>query len=355
MGISGDPEKKKLTINDVARVAGVSKKTVSRAINREATLNAHTLQHIDDVIARLGYVPNPQARALARGHSSLIGLLHSKADVEIVSIFQKGVLNAIDGTEFALCVKPLDAASPTLASEVRAFIQQQRLFGVIIVPPISEDVGLSNICAELECRYIRIGAALEGSPDRLVLSNDRLAVGRAIDHLIARGHRQIGLVEGPAGLHSSQQRKSGFVDAMKRHEINWAANLAIAGDYSFASGLRAGDALLDLAEAPTAIFACNDEMAAGVLQAALRRDVTVPDRLSIIGFDDSAIASHVWPPLTTIHRPIDLMGRAAAMRLIAQNGDGDQAKCFDLELIVRGTVGTIGHEDQSMGTKDGTA
>ena len=126
------------TINDVARVAGVSKKTVSRVINRSPLLREATRAKVEKVIAELGYTPNPQARALALRRNFLIGLLHDNPNAQTVLNFQEGVLDAIRDTEFALVVRPVDRHSPAMLDDIRNFLEQQRLYGVLILPPISE-------------------------------------------------------------------------------------------------------------------------------------------------------------------------------------------------------------------------
>jgi LacI family transcriptional regulator len=135
----------KATINDVADLAGVSKKTVSRVINRSPLLNDATREKVEAVIAQLGYVPNPQARALALRRNFLIGLIHDNPNAQTVLTVQQGMLEAIRDTEFAVVVRPINRRSPTLLSDIRHFIEQQRLFGVFILPPISENEELGAV------------------------------------------------------------------------------------------------------------------------------------------------------------------------------------------------------------------
>ena len=133
------------TINDVARVAGVSKKTVSRVINRSPLLKQATREKVEKVIAELGYTPNPQARALALRRNFLLGLLHDNPNAQTVLNFQEGVLDAIRDTEFALVVRPVDRHSPAMLDDIRNFLEQQRLYGVLILPPISENDELAAL------------------------------------------------------------------------------------------------------------------------------------------------------------------------------------------------------------------
>lgn len=305
------------TINDVARLSGVSKKTVSRVINNSALLNDETRERVLGVIKELGYVPNPQARALALRRNFLIGLVHDNPNAQMVLNVQQGILEALRDTEFELVVRPVDRGSATMLDDIRHFLERQRLFGVILLPPISENNSLAELCTEIGCRYVRMGSAELDDADHMVASNDREAVREATQFLIDAGHTRIGLVAGPHGFRSARERRMGFEDALSAAGIPFPRSFVADGNYTFDSGILAGERLLDLAPRPTAIFASNDEMAAGVLHAARQRGLDVPGDLSIIGFDDTPIAAHIWPPLTTVRWPIASMARSAALKLVA--------------------------------------
>ncbi len=326
------------TINDVARLAGVSKKTVSRVINHSPLLNEVTREKVEAVIAEIGYVPNPQARALALRRNFLIGLIHDNPNAQMVLNFQEGVLEAIRDTEFALVVRPVDRRSPKMLEDVRNFLEQQRLFGVMLLPPISENDDLAALCRELGCSYVRMGSAKLDDEAHLVESNDRQAVTRAIGELVALGHRRIGFIAGPDGFRSAHERRLGYQDAVAAHGLDTAPELMAEGDYTFASGLAAGARLLDAAPRPTAIFSSNDEMAAAVLHAARERGIDVPRDLSIVGFDDTAIAAHIWPPLTTVRWPIVAMARSAAMKVIRPEAAAEQPSLFLSDYISRAST-----------------
>ena len=326
------------TINDVARLAGVSKKTVSRVINRSPLLKKDTREKVEKVIAELGYVPNPQARALALRRNFLIGLLHDNPNAQMVLNFQEGVLDVLKDTDFALVVRPVDRGSPELLSDVRDFLEKQRPFGVLILPPISENDELAKLCRELGCGYVRMGSAQLDSAAHLVESNDREAVGQAVDLLVAQGHRNIAQITGPSGFRSALERREGFRDALARHGLDLPPERVAEGMYTFESGFAAAERLLAVEARPTAIFASNDEMAAGALHAARARGLVVPDDLSIVGFDDTAIAAHIWPPLTTVRWPIVAMARAAASKLVMPDKADEQQCQFLSQVINRSSV-----------------
>lgn len=329
----------KPTINDVARIAGVSKKTVSRVINRSPLLNQGTREKVEAVIAELGYVPNPQARALALRRNFLIGVIHDNPNAQMVLSFQQGALEAMRGTEFALIVRPVDRHSPKLLDELRRFLEQQRLYGVLILPPLSENDAIPALCRELGIAYVRMGSARLDDAAHLVESNDRVAVREAVQHLHQLGHRLIGLVTGPPGFRSAAEREAGYDEQMARLGLAPDPRLKAQGDYTFVTGKAAGAALLDSTPRPTAIFASNDEMAAGVLHAARERGIAVPEELSIIGFDDTPIAAHIWPPLTTVRWPIETMARSAALKLIDPAKAAEHPSFFESSLIKRASAG----------------
>lgn len=331
---------KKPTINDVARIAGVSKKTVSRVINRSPLLNDATRDKVTAVIADLGYVPNPQARALALRRNFLIGLIFDNPNAQTVLNFQLGVFDAIRDTEFALVVRPVDRHAPDLLDGIRHFIEMQRPYGVIMLPPVSENDAIAALCRELGCNYVRMGSTGLDDKAHLVQSNDRQAVDEAIEYLAAMGHRRIGFIAGPEGFRSAHEREAGFNEAVARCGLESGPELWARGNYTFDTGHAAGARLLDATPRPTAIFASNDEMAAGVLHAARERGIVVPDDCSIVGFDDSPIAAHLWPPLSTVRWPIADMARTAARKIVNPEGAGSQPSYFNSDLIRRASVGT---------------
>lgn len=332
----------KPTINDVARLAGVSKKTVSRVINNSPLLNDDTRDRVQSVIRDLGYVPNPQARALALRRNFLVGLIHDNPNAQMVLNVQHGILEALQDTEFGLLIRPVDRTSPRMLDDVRNFLERQRVFGVVILPPISENDALARLCDEVGCRYARMGSAELDDSRHMVASNDRQAVREAVDYLVQQGHRRIGLIQGPHGFRSATERRLGFEDAVSAAGLKLPRSLIAEGTYRFESGIQAANRLLDLSPAPTAIFASNDEMAAGVVHAARQRGLAIPDDLSIIGFDDTAIAAHMWPPLTTVRWPIISMARSAALKLVGDVVDPstevDEPSMFVSTLVRRASV-----------------
>jgi LacI family transcriptional regulator len=331
-------DKRRPTINDVARLAGVSKKTVSRAINSSPFLSDETRDRVAAAIADLDYVPNPQARALALRRNFLLGLIYDNPNAQMVLSAQEGILDALRDTEFALVMRPVDRHSETLVADIGNFLQHQRVYGVLLLPPLSENDAIAALCRDMGCGYVRMGSAELDDGEHLVQSNDRAAVAQAVEYLIGLGHRHIGLITGPDGFRSAQERQRGFLDAFAKHGLTLAPEFVAKGHYTFETGRAAAERLLDNQPRATAIFCSNDEMAAGALHAARQRDIEVPAQLSLVGFDDTSIAAHLWPPLTTVRWPIRTMARTAALKLIDPGRAAEQPARFPSDLVRRASV-----------------
>lgn len=307
----------KNTINDVARLAGVSKKTVSRVINDSPLVRPDTRDRVQALMQQIGYAPDPQARGLAFRRSFLIGLVYDNPTAQYIVNMQYGALDALRDTGFELVVHPCDSKSAGYIEGIRGFVQRQKLWGVILIPRVSEDQELAAALQELGCRYIRIASIPLDEPARMLLTHDRLAGAEVANYLESLGHRRLGLITGPKRYRSAIERGGGFMDGLARRGITLSEDCIYEGGYTFESGVAGAEKLLQQSPRPTAIFACNDEMAAGVYKAALRMGLSIPADLSVVGYDDSPLAAQLWPALSTIHLPIRDLGRQAASMLLA--------------------------------------
>ena len=306
------------TINDIARIAGVSKKTVSRVINKSPFVRGDTRDRIEAVIKELDFAPDLQARGLAFRRSFLIGLAYDNPNPQYVVNMQLGLLDGMRGTGFELVVHPCDRASPTFLDDLRGFVERQRLFGVALTPSISEDERAAALLAEIGCRYVRVASVALEAAEHMIETRDRLGGLAAARHLVALGHTRFGLISGPPTFRSSHERRGGFEDGLREAGHALAPAWTLEGAYTYQSGLARGRELLNRPDRPTAIFALNDEMAAGVLQAAREAQIAVPGDLSVVGYDDFSVAAQVWPALTTVRTPTREMGRLAALRLLGE-------------------------------------
>jgi LacI family transcriptional regulator len=296
---------KAATINDIARLSGVSKKTVSRIINNSPLVRKDTREKVETLMREVGYTPDPLARGLAFRRSFLIGMVYDNPTAQYIVDMQYGALDALRGSSFELVVHPCDSRSPGYIEGVRRFVQQQKLHGVILVPRASEDQALVDMLDEIGCRFTRIAALPLDDTSQMVVTHDRDGAAEAADYLLSLGHRDIALVTVEAG-------------------------------YTFESGVAAAEKLLLGKQRPTAIFTGNDEMAAGIYKVALRAGINIPRQLSIIGYDDSPLASRLWPSLTSVRRHTRDTGRTAAAMLVQPDGQAAlQIASVRPHLIVR--------------------
>jgi LacI family transcriptional regulator len=335
-----DAPRRRPTINDIARLAGVSKKTVSRVINASPYVQKDTRERIEAVIAEHGYAPDPQARGLAFRRSFLIGLVYDNPNPQYVVNMQLGLLDGMKGSGFELVVHPCNRASPTFLADLRSFAERQRLFGVVLTPSVSEDERVADLMAEIGCEYVRVASVSLDAPQHMIETRDRLGGVEAAHHLAGLGHSRMAFISGPPSFRSSRERREGFEAGLADRGLSLVSPYIQEGAYTFESGIECAAALLKLDPRPTAIFAGNDEMAAGVLQAARQMDVRVPEDLSVVGFDDFEIARRLWPSLTTVRTPTREIGRLAAERLIGSDeGDGRDQKDRLPSLVVRQSSG----------------
>ncbi len=329
-----------VTIGDVSRAAGVSIKTVSRVLNKEKYVAQATQERVEAAVASLGFRPNFAARALAGRKSFQIALIYDNPSPYYAQNIQAGVRARCLEDGYRMIAQPCDAQSPAVLDEICSLIDQAQLDGVILTPPFTENAAIR---AELERRSVRYVMTSPAEPDAArssVFIRHAEGAAEMTAYLILLGHRRIGFVAGDSRFATSARRLAGYRSALEACGIAFDPSLVAPGLYDFASGSRAAEALLALEPPPTAIFASSDDMAAGVLATAHRLGVAVPAQLSVAGFDDTDLASVVWPPLTTIRQPVRDMGYAAADLLMAPVGDAEQ-RALAHELIVRGSTARI--------------
>lgn len=336
----------KITINDIARLAGVSKRSVSRVINRSPKVGEKTKINVERIIAEHNYVPDKQARGLASRRSYLIGLVYDNQDALFINEAQRGILACCAQKDYELVVHPCQYNSPNFNKEVLNFIQRSKLDGIIVLPPASEIDSLAIELDHNDIHYVRLVSGHTENTENFVMSNDRHGAADMARFLISLQHQKIAMVTGPLNYRSSKERFEGFTQTLQTISHSIPAHYVIEGNNSYQSGILAGKHLLTLADRPTAIFANNDEMASGVLKVAYELGIKVPEQLSICGFDDNLLASRIIPPLTTIKRPVQKMAEYAAHKLIAKieniNQELISKNCtIQPELITRESTGTV--------------
>ena len=308
------------TIRDVAAQARVSIKTVSRVINNVTTVKPHTRERVMRVIRKLDYHPNPSARGLSGSRSYVISLLYDRSCDYYATSVLAGVLETCRAAHYQVIMQPCDHRSPALADEVARNAKQSRAAGVILTPPLSDQLALLGVLKQQQIPYVRIAPAEHSDNQRTVYTNDRESSARMTEHLAALGHTRIGFIIGNPHHAAVADRHKGYLDGLKNCGLTVDKTLIAQGYNSHASGMQCARKLLQVPDdqRPTALFASNDEMAAGVLAVAHSMGLGVPDDLSVAGFDDMPLASQVWPALTTIRQPISAMSAKAADLLLQQ-------------------------------------
>lgn len=341
----------KSTIKDVAKLAGVSIKTVSRVTNQESNVKAETIQKVADAIGTLNYRPNSAARNLAGTRSYTLAYMYDNPNAYYVIDMQQGMLNECRDKGYELLIHPCDASSPTICDEIREVVKRTQLAGLIISPPLSEMPQVTDTLEELEVSFIRV---ISGSDEDKVTSpcvfiHDHQAAFEITEHLIEMGHQNIAFLSGDPGHHSTEERQNGYLQALNKHQIEPDPALVLAGRYSFESGVESVKKLAAAGNMPSALFACNDEIAAGALFAARLMNIDVPGQLAIAGFEDSPFSRQTWPKLTTAAQPTREIAKKAASALISHITAAKNKKStatmvhqhFQPELVVRESTSKV--------------
>ncbi len=329
------------TLDDVAARAGVSAKTVSRVANGERSVRPATRERVLRAIEQLDYRPNLLARGLSGAHAYTVGLVYDNPNAYYILAMQQGALNACDDLNFGLQMRPCNSRVATLAEDLRDFVQRSRLSGLVLTTPVSERAASLRRLAAYHIPFVRIISAARDPRDAFpcVYVDDRDAAYAITTHLLQLGHMRIGFLRGGKHHHASAERLRGYKDALRDYGVPLRGELLVEGDYVFDDGFRGARRLLGLVEPPTAIFGCNDEIAAGALAAAQSTGLNVPYDVSIAGFEDSPFSRHSWPPLTTARQRADIIVERATRMLIARiSGNAVENEGFNPELVVRGST-----------------
>jgi len=315
----------KATINDVAKLAGVSIKTVSRVANLEPNVRESTRAKVEKAIAKLNYRPNQSARNLASNRAHLIGLVYDDPSAyELPSAgyvikMQEGSLKACQPENYELLIHPCNYRNRNVGNELKALIEQVRPAGIVVAAPLSNMKKIVNAIAETGTPFVPLSPGKTDSDQFAVATNDREISAEMTRYLASLGHRRIAFISGHPSHKAVANRLLGYKDGLEQSEIEFSEDLLAAGDNSIGSGEACGARLLKGGNPPTAIFAANDDMAAGVVRTAIRMGIEVPKQLSVAGCDDIALAQQIYPALTTIRQPLSSMAERAATMLIGHS------------------------------------
>jgi LacI family transcriptional regulator len=316
-------------IEDVASAAGVSMKTVSRVLNNEPNVREVTRARVMQMVEKLQYKPNLSARSLAGQRSYVVALVYNNPSRNYLMEIQSGMLEACRAGHYNLVLAPV-GSDKQRAADIKGLFENSGPDGVVLIPPLTDDAIVVDYLERNGVPFACIAPRDAGS--RIgVMMDDTAAVLALMDGLIALGHRRIGHIKGPRSHGACEWRYRGYREALRKAGIAHAPELVAQGEFSYESGILGANRLLDLADPPTAIFAANDDMAAGVIRAAGERGLSVPRDLSVCGFDDTPIARHIYPALTTVRQPTSEMGRLATLELLDRIRSNEAGRMVHVE------------------------
>ncbi len=327
------------TMKDVAEKAGVSTATVSRALMNPEKVSAQTRKRVQIAVQSVGYDPQPLARQVKRNETrNVLVMVHDICD-PFYSEMLRGIEETADEQGYLVLIADCAHQHPDKKSFSDLIIARQidgmLLLGSVLpfaidktqqqnLPPM---VMANEFVPELELATVHI--------DNLT------AAYEAADYLFKLGHRRIGCISGPADLTLCQYRVQGFIQALRRHGIPAGEHMVYRGDISFQTGAAGLNALISQTNPPTAIFCHSDIIAFGALSQARKIGLSVPNDLSLIGFDDITLANYCDPPLTTVAQPSFQIGREATLLLlqqVRQHQMTNTSLLLDSKLIVRGST-----------------
>ncbi len=327
----------RVTIRDVAAHAGVSHQTVSRVINGSQRVRPETRMRVEASIADLGYQPSAIARSMARGRTGILACIAPNlTDYTFASLIDGAETAVREQGYFLLSASAQD--EETFAALIAELVPSNRVEGLMIINPYA-DGRYQHLPPHFPTVFA--GARPREDATNSVALDDVAAACIATRHLLNLGHREIGVITGPLAEDCSQDRCQGYEDALREYGLVSAPELAIEGDWSVRSGYDALMQFAQMGNLPSAIFAQNDQMAAGVLRAARDLGMQVPQQLSVIGVDDIPLAAYFAPPLTTMQQNFAAIGHEAARLLIQAILEPDHAPQqlrLPANLIVRNST-----------------
>lgn len=354
----------KATIDDVAALAGVSIKTVSRVVNKEPNVREGTRERVRKAIEKLNYRPNPSARSLASKRSYLIGLLYDDPSLYdnpssnyIINI-QQGALRVCESESYDLLIHPCNYTDENLGREILSLINHSRVDGLILSPPLSDMKSIVETIKKTGTPLVRISPGDKMDSRLAVSTNDREICAEMTEYLASLGHTRIAFITGNPDHKALAKRYLGYQDGLKNAGLNLLKGLVKGGDNSFGSGEDCARKLLKSKNPPTAIFAANDDMATGVLRVAHQMGIKMTDELSVAGFDDIPLAQQIYPALTTIRQPVRSMAERAVEILMDQVRSRplkEKQQTIEAELRIRESTGPTKRPSQRKTNKKAAA
>jgi len=323
---------KKATMKQVAEMANVSLMTVSRVFNEDSKVAEDTRERVLKAVNELNYKPNISARGLSSSKSYILGFFYDRSSGGFIREYLIGTMLRCNDLGYHLVLEPCDFSEHTVRDFVKKITLKHSLDGIVVPPPLGDNMALLDALEAEGLRYVRVGPSAKLKRSLCVVIDDYAAAFEMTEHLINNGHKKIGFIKGDTNQEVSRTRFKGFMDAMTKHHLQVAEGWIGEGNFNFEEGMLAAEKILKKYKI-TAIFASNDDMAAGTIAAANKLHIDVPEALSVVGFDNTSIAVNVWPKLTTVNQPIMEMSKSAVDLLVeAINTDFNQTSLMKVNL-----------------------
>ncbi|WP_432199982.1 LacI family DNA-binding transcriptional regulator [Erythrobacter sp. W53] len=344
--MAGKQNSKSARMKDVAELAGVSIKTVSRVLNNEPHVQEKLRRKVRDAVSRLDYVPSQSARSLRGNKSYDVMLICHSGNSSYITAIQFGAVVACQELGYRLSISLCEGLGSKPVADIRqeldSMMARHRPDGVMLVAPYASDEKIGFVLEEMGLPLVRIGPVDLHNRAILVEIDDYKAAIELTTHLIDLGHQRIGFVRGLEDQRSTHIRYSGFCVALEAAGLKVDEALVRPGAFDFQSGFEAGEYFIEMDQPPTAVFCSNDDMAAGVVSACVSQGVNVPAAMSVVGFDDADVATRMRPLLTTVHQPLSELGSTAAKELIESlskdEGSEPRRIVLDYEFVLRDTT-----------------
>ena len=331
-----------ITIKDIARMVGVSHTTVSRALNNSPYISEKTKIKIKQVAEKYDYIPNTSAKSLVLQRSFNIGLFFSTLNLGVTSNFFFEIVSTVQSLikdDYKLIIRGIDDYNDDYFE-----LNNKAFDGVVLVSQTAQDDKFIEAVIKKEIPAVIVNRNNCKVKIDSFYSNEREIAKKATEYLIGCGHSNIAYVKGKKSSISTEERFSGFMDAIKKNSINLKEENIIFGDYSINSGYEAMRKILNINPRPSAVFCSNDNMALGAIRCLHENNIKIPKEFSIIGFDNTEYSEYLIPALTTINRPVHKIVEEATKRLLwVINSDKEKEnsivkKCFESQIIYRDSV-----------------
>jgi LacI family transcriptional regulator len=314
------------TIKDVARIAGVSIKTVSRVINDEPHVTEDTRMRVQAAVRATGYAPNISARRLVQNKSFMICILMYPGFYQTASALLNITMDISYEENYDILIQPYFPTHARSRQKLVSLIYEHRIDGFVTTPPCDSEDFVADLLNTYKVPLVQINPFHHSDTIPYVSGEDLQGAYDMTSHLIQLGHRRISFLMGPRNMRASFDRLAGYKECLAANGIEVRDDLIQDSEFTFDGGYTAARLLLDgKAQPPTAIFAGNDEAAYGAIFAAMELGFNIPGQLSICGFDDLSMSKNIWPGLTTVHQPSEEIVEIATRMLIRRLKNQSQA------------------------------